>query len=634
MTRDDVVFARYHALQRDIAIVVLAAVAAMATQILVLKNLIHWGWSILMPLIMMSLGLFVFFYWLAHRRDTPEITVIRWRLRALSVMLVIAGVLTALGNIHLFNLTEGINRYFIIFQSSLYGFCFAFILNKIGPAAYIYNLLIIPSVIFYILYAKVEHAIPLAILLGVFEVGMLLAMRGSNQVFDNLINARFETQQMVDENIRIANHDALTNLPNRRKFFISVNEQLDTAKREGSSLAVGIIDLDNFKPINDAYGHHVGDLVLVEVAKRLSSINSETISYYRLGGDEFAFHLSPENREDNFQALGRKINYLISQPLRIDGLVLRLTVSIGVSILEDVQDTAQMLYEQSDFALYHAKRTGGGQLELFANRHLQEKLYLNKIDQSLRAADIEAEFYPLFHPIIDVSTGEVRAFESLARWNNSELKSVPPSLFIPVAESLGMIGEITKQLFKKSIVAMRNWPENIRLSFNLSAFDIANKTLVREISNALVNSDIEPSRFVFEITETALLKDFKTVREHIEQLRLTGARIALDDFGTGYSSLSHVQNMPLDKIKIDRSFIRDIETNGTSQTIVKSILALCRGMGIECVAEGAETESQIRFLYALGCTNIQGFFYSEPLHQDQVAQFIKRSRPMIAQAIL
>lgn len=619
-TRNDLVLARYYALLRDIPVVIMAAVSAMATQIMVFKDNVHWKWSIAMPLIMMGLGVFVFFYWLAHRNDTPTIKTIRFRLNGFSFLLVLAGLITVLGNLHLFGLTEGYSRYFIIFQTTLYGFCFAFILNKIGLAAYLYNLLIIPSVIFYLFYAHIEYALPLALMISIFEVGMLMTMNASANVFDSLVNAKYETQKLVDENRRLANHDFLTNLANRRLFFLRVEEQLENAKLYGQSFAVGIVDLDNFKPVNDAYGHHIGDLVLVEVARRLSLLLPEILSFYRLGGDEFAFHLY--GSQQDLQLIGHEINRAISEPIGIDGIIITLSASIGIATYPETRDSAQALYEHADFALYQAKRAGKAQLEVFSNIHQKQRLLQNQIDQALRNAEIEAEFYPVFHPIVDSHAGITTGFECLTRWRSPELKNVSPAQFIPVAESLGIISNLTIHMFRKSLEAMEKWPGQLSMSLNLSAYDITNQSVIMQLIKELSQSAVNPGRCIFEITETALVKDYSTAKENIELLRASGVKIALDDFGTGYSSLSHVQHLPFDKLKIDRSFISGIETNLTSQTIVRSILALCQGMQIECVAEGAETESQVRFLHGLGCSMVQGFFYSQPLLENQVKTFL------------
>jgi len=199
-------------------------------------------------------------------------------------------------------------------------------------------------------------------------------------------------------------------------------------------------------------------------------------------------------------------------------------------------------------------------------------------------------------------------------------------MFIPVAESLGMIADITELMFSRSMIEMATWPDNMRLSFNLSAYDVTNQSVIKALIGMMHTSQLAPDRFVFEITETALLQNFETARDNIGLLRKAGAKVALDDFGTGYSSLSHVQNLPLDKLKIDRSFVKDIETNTTSQTIVRSILALCHGMHMECVAEGAETESQVRFLQAMGCQLIQGYYFAKPMPKEQVQAYLAESK--------
>jgi len=341
-----------------------------------------------------------------------------------------------------------------------------------------------------------------------------------------------------------------------------------------------------------------------------------------LGGDEFAFHLVTDDEHASLRQIAQEINQAISQPIAIDGLLISIKASMGACIICDDYLSAQMLYEHADFALYHVKRTGRGNLEIYSETLEKERLHLNRIDQALRTADIHAELYPVFQPIIDMDANEVCAFESLARWQSPTIGAVSPAMFIPVAESLGMIADITKLMFSHSMIEMASWPDHMRLSFNLSAYDVTNQTVIKALIDMMHASQLAPGRFVFEITETALLQNFETARDNINLLRQAGAKVALDDFGTGYSSLSHVQTLPLDKLKIDRSFVKDIETNTTSQTIVRSILALCHGMHMECVAEGAETESQVRFLQAMGCQFIQGYYFAKPMPKEQVQPYL------------
>jgi diguanylate cyclase (GGDEF)-like protein len=621
-TSPELLLARYRSLIDDVPVVIFAALSAAAIQIIALHDGIDWRVSVAMPLFRMILAAMLFIYWFWHRDDNPNIQQVRWRLRAASVVLIFSAVVTFFRTLYLLSHTDIFGHYFLIVTVTLYGLCFAFILSKIGIAAYIYNGILISAALTGIFMSDFTQPYALAGLVLVFEIGMLFAMRASANVFDRLVSATYETHSLLEENQRLANLDALTDLPNRRQFFMHVEQQLIRAKRTAERLAVGIVDLDNFKPVNDAYGHHIGDLVLVEVGKRLAKVNITDVQFYRLGGDEFAFQVMTDEQHVILRQIGKEINRVISRPMNVDGIPISIKASIGACVFSNTKDTAQELYEHADFALYHVKRKGRGNMEIYSQALEEERLHLSKVDQALRAADMDAEMFPVFQPIINVNTGWISSFESLARWNSPALGVVPPALFIGVAESLGMISDLTRVMFKKSIIVMASWPAHTRLSFNLSAYDVTNKAVIEELIYMVAQSRIHPSRFVFEVTETALLQDFATAKDNIEILRQAGTKIALDDFGTGYSSLSHVQNLPLDKLKIDRSFIKDIETNSTSQTIVRSILALCQGMQIECVAEGAETESQVQFLQELGCQLIQGYFYSKPMAQEHIQSYL------------
>jgi diguanylate cyclase (GGDEF)-like protein len=621
-TNPELLLARYRSLLADVPVVIFTALSATAIQIIALHDAMDWQMTVALPLVRMALGAMLFLYWFSHRDDNPGMDKIRWRLRAASVVLVFAGLIAFCRSLYLFHHTDTFGQYFMIVYVTLYGLCFAFILSKLGVAAFIYNFFLLFAAISCIFMGDFEHPYLLTALVLVFEIGMLMAMRASNSMFHQLVNATYETHSLLEENQRLANQDSLTHLPNRRQFFMHVEQQLTRAKHTAGLFAVGIVDLDNFKPVNDAYGHHIGDLVLKEVGERLAKVTIAGVQFYRLGGDEFAFQVMSGAGYEKLNAIGKEVNRVIAMPMHMDGIQVSIKASIGACVLSNASDTAQDLYEHADFALYHVKRTGRGSMEIYSQALEDARLHLSKVDQALRVAEMETEFFPVFQPIVNVHSGQTSSFESLARWHNPAMGVVPPDEFISVAETLGMVSDITRLMFGKAIVAMASWPAHIRLSFNLSAYDVTSRAVIEELIGMMSGSGIHPSRFIFEITETALLQDFTTARNNIELIRQAGARIALDDFGTGYSSLSHVQKLPLDKLKIDRSFIKDIETNTTSQTIVRSILALCEGMKIECVAEGAETASQVQCLQALGCQLIQGYFYSKPMAQEHVLAYL------------
>jgi predicted signal transduction protein with EAL and GGDEF domain len=307
--------------------------------------------------------------------------------------------------------------------------------------------------------------------------------------------------------------------------------------------------------------------------------------------------------------------------------VFHLSASTGIAVFPDVDESTEKLYEYADYALYQAKNSGRGHPEVFSLQHLGSLQARIQIERALRGADIRQEFFTVFQPIVNTMANTPVAFECLARWHSPQIGLVTPNVFIPVAESIGLISNITLVLFEKAIQAMHTWPEQVGLSFNLSANDITSDKVIHALIQKVADSGVDAQRFTFELTETALLQDFISTRKNIELLRKAGVALALDDFGTGYSSLSHVQGLPLNKIKVDRSFVHDIETNPKSKMIVSSILVLCQGIGIDCVVEGAESPSQIALLQAMGCHIIQGFYYAQPMGEHAIADFLSTVEP-------
>lgn len=622
---EDLLRARYFSLLPYVPVVIVAAVVAMLTQISVFHATEPLLWSFVIPagLTVVSAGVFV--YWFFHRKEQPESIVVRRRLQFFASLLIVAGLSTIVCDLHLLQHSAGCSRYFLIVQMTLYGICFPFLLVSLGRPAYLYNLMLIATTVVYLLYADVEYAQPFAFMILVFEAGMLTAMNRRNKSFDSLVFSSLHAQKLAKENARLANVDILTELPNRRQFFAAIHAQsLDHLKATGSRFAIGIIDLDKFKLVNDSHGHRVGDLVLVEIARRLNEYSEchHPISFYRLGGDEFAFHKHFAGDMAALNTLGQSLIQSIEQPVAVEGLVFHLSASIGIAVFPDVEESTEKLYEYADYALYQAKNSGRGHPEVFSSQHLGSLQARVRVERALRGADLHQEFFAAFQPIVNTMVKTPVAFECLARWHHPEIGLVKPNVFIPVAESIGLISSITLVLFDKAIQAMRDWPEEVGLSFNLSANDITNDKVIHALIQKVADSGLRAQRFTFELTETALLQDFVSTRKHIELLREAGVALALDDFGTGYSSLSHVQGLPLNKIKVDRSFVHDIETNPKSRMIVSSILILCQGIGIDCVVEGAESKSQIALLQSMGCQIIQGFYYAQPMSAYAIADFL------------
>lgn len=456
-------------------------------------------------------------------------------------------------------------------------------------------------------------------------VTLLMVTTVQSRNFASMIEARVALEAVSKENEKLANRDALTGLANRRQFFTHLDYEFAEAERVNRRLIVGIIDLDGFKPINDLYGHAMGDNLLTQVGERLSDLADRQISISRLGGDEFALVINKGLRDEKLLELGREICALLNMPFTLPEASVQISGSIGFAVYPDLAANCNELYERADYALYRGKKTNRGDVAVFCNSHIREIETDSKIERILSDANLEQEIAVFYQPIVDLDTSRTVAFEALARWDGPILGKVSPAHFIPIAEKTGLITRLTEILLKKALNAASTWPKDIRLSFNLSAKDISSPTAAMKIFNIIRKSKIDPKRIDLEITETATMFDFEQAQSSIQLLKSLGCGIALDDFGTGFSSLSHLHALPLTKIKIDRSFVAQIDQKPASYKIVKSLLALSRDMHLQCVVEGVETEEELAVIDSCGGQLVQGYFFSEPMPENKVSQFIKET---------
>ncbi len=442
-----------------------------------------------------------------------------------------------------------------------------------------------------------------------------------------------EMQLLSDENLRLANLDSLTRIANRRSFFSNLASAFEHAQAEKTRLAIGVVDLDGFKPVNDLYGHSAGDKVLVEVADRLSAFDNAGCSIFRLGGDEFALLIDADGTDEKALVdLGQQVCASISQPIMIGNSVVHVTGSMGIAVYPDVGTNGQDLYEHADYALYNAKRENRASVVVFNARQAKALFRLRQVEEVLFAADLDRELSLAYQPIVDAVSGRTVGFEALARWTSPVLGPVSPAEFIPVAEQHGRINLITRLLLTRALKDAASWSGEPYLSFNLSPHDLAVEENVLRIIAAVNASGLAPGRINFEITETAIMHDFDQAIHSIELLRALGCQVSLDDFGTGYSSLNHVHKLPLSRIKIDRCFVDHIDERAASYKIVKSVLALCSEMGLMAIAEGVEREEEVRILRALGVDAMQGYYFSAPLPGDLVAARLKAESAVAVKA--
>jgi diguanylate cyclase (GGDEF)-like protein len=434
-----------------------------------------------------------------------------------------------------------------------------------------------------------------------------------------------KTQRLSDDNFRLASIDSLTDLPNRRSFFASLRALSEQALGTGTGFNVGLIDLDGFKQVNDIYGHASGDLVLKEVGERLLALAEPGIFFARLGGDEFGVLAQHKLANETLVELGERICETLSQPYRIAGNVAELTGTIGWAAFPEVGTTVQQVFERADAALYVGKEGRRGTPVIFSTEHETRIRRSSLVAQELRHADLESELFLEFQPIHDMLTQRTLGMEALGRWHNERLGAVRPEEFIRIAERTELILRVTEVLLRKALAQASRWPSDLYLSFNLSAIDISTSQRARRLVDIVLNSNVPAHRVNFEITETAVTRDFEQARSSLTMIKQAGCRVSLDDFGTGYSSLSYVHRLPFDTIKIDRSFMTDVDTNSASKKIVKSVLDLCRNLGLECVVEGLETSSQAEAVKALGARAVQGYLFGRPMRAGAVTDYLETS---------
>ena len=579
--------------------------------------------------------------WLRTRRQTMSTDQVVRRLKS---TVALSGILTVLMLVWAASLLRYGDAYAqsqIVFFLAITAIGCTFCLMHVRPAALVMTIVGVAPGATFLLSTGRPTFVAMAIDWSLVSVAMVYIVLTHSRDFASMINFQKETLRLASENLRLANLDVLTELPNRRQFFANLHDLLSAAATDGRRFVVGVIDLDGFKSVNDVYGHAVGDEVLVETGRRLKDLFNESVSLARLGGDEFGILIDDDLSEGQIKAYGRRICEAVQAPFRLPTVTAQIACSIGFATYPEVGMTAELLFERADYALYHVKQHARGGSVIFSQEHEIQIRQFALVENCLRNADLEQELSIEFQPIVHVARGEVVAFEALARWDNPKLGRVAPGVFIPIAERTDYICQLTQTLLRKALASARGWPDDIRISFNLSVRDISSAEAILNIIAIVEDSGVLPERIDLEVTETALMHDFDKGYECLKALKALGVRISLDDFGSGYSSLSYVHRLPLDKIKIDRSFIDDIETQGRSRDIVKTIIDLCENLRIECIVEGLETKEHVEIVRGLGGEMMQGYYFAKPMHASGVPEFlatsarssIKRARKSVAVAI-
>ena len=422
----------------------------------------------------------------------------------------------------------------------------------------------------------------------------------------------------------LAEHDALTGLPNRTLLNRKVVTLLEKAAEAGRSLAVAFVDLDNFKLVNDSLGHAAGDELLKVVAQRISAQVRSSGVVSRIGGDEFIVVL--EENQDPFHERLKAILEGISEPLTIDGVKIRVTCSIGVACSRKHGDTASELFANADMALYRVKESGRNGIQLFTPAMGEEaRSKLSRIEELRRAVERD-EFVLHYQPQKDIRSGQVIGVEALVRWQHPVEGLLLPGTFIPLAEETGLVVPIGDMVLREACRQARAWQEKglptLRIAVNVSARQFLENSLIDQVASALRAAELDPQWLELELTESLIMRDVEGAIERMHELKELGVSFAIDDFGTGYSSLSTLRRFPLSRLKIDRSFIADIPEKAGDMAITSAIVSLGKTLELEVVAEGVETEEQVRFLEGAGCEMFQGYLFARPLPASEVETLI------------
>jgi diguanylate cyclase (GGDEF)-like protein/PAS domain S-box-containing protein len=419
------------------------------------------------------------------------------------------------------------------------------------------------------------------------------------------LKARKDAEQHI---YFLAHHDALTSLPNRSHFNARIDQEI-AALTPGKSLAVLCLDLDRFKEVNDLFGHTAGDKVLQAVASRVTAVLGERQMMARLGGDEFAILMADAN-----PASASRLAKTILEALRASGDApeTHIATSIGIALCPDDAADRQSLLIHADTALYRAKTEGRNTYRFFEARMGAEVRERRMLEHDLRHAIMRDQLRLVYQPQKEIQSGKVVGFEALIRWKHPIRGEISPAVFIPIAEETGAILQIGDWVLKTACREAATWKQPLKIAVNVSAVQLYNAKFVQELHQMLLETGLPPGRLEIEITETALVRDFNRALAMLRQIKALGIRIAMDDFGTGYSSLSNLRAFPFDRIKIDGSFIKSVNSNGQAATIVRAVLGLGRGLGLPVLAEGVETDAELQFLQDELCDEVQGYLLGRP----------------------
>ncbi|WP_449539409.1 putative bifunctional diguanylate cyclase/phosphodiesterase [Ferdinandcohnia sp. Marseille-Q9671] len=442
----------------------------------------------------------------------------------------------------------------------------------------------------------------------------------SDSIHRSLSDLEEYYEKKAEEKIAcLAYFDAHTGLPNRLHFTNQVEEIVQNGKKK--RLAVLFIDLDRFKIINDTVGHHAGDIILKELANRIQVLIPDKSNLARFSGDKFTILLTEDIEIDRIVDLGQKLLHDIAKPIMYEAREFFLTGSIGVSLYPNDGITTELLFKHADTAMNLSKQHGGNKMKFYSTEMNQQVLYQLELEGYLRRALEKEEFHLCYQPLIDLASGEIYGSEALIRWEHPKLGLVPPGEFIPLAEETGLIHAIGKWVLTKACQENKKWHDMgfdyLTISVNVSANQFQQISFIDEVKEALLETGLPPQYLTLELTEGVMLRNITHSVFVMKELQKLGVKVSIDDFGTGYSSLSYLKDLPINTLKIDRTFINNLKVNTSDVAIVKAIITMGHGLAVKVVAEGVETNEQIALLKELECHYAQGFYIDRPMKSKE-----------------
>ena len=590
-------------------------------------------WTLAAPgALVLALGLRSL-YWLRARRDAEnrDESVMR---RDLRVALVVGPALTftlslaAAASLPPDNAAERALALFGLWAAAV---ACAFCLVRVAYAAVLVIFSSSAPLIVLLLLARDGMTFWLAVLLLAVSCLLILMLSETYRAFEDMVRSRFvlaEKHRAAEAAKRaatlIAHTDDLTGLANRRWIQSFLGARVEAG--DDRPFALGLMDLDGFKPINDIHGHLAGDSILREVGRRLTLAVGSSGRAARMGGDEFAVVCEGIGAPEEAAATGRALQAIFAEPFIVDGKTVHLSGGFGFALFPGAARDANQLVRLADAALYRSKADGRGSVCVFDIEDEKAAVERATLEQALHGAVAGGRIGVAFQPIVDLASGRVTGFESLARWSDAQLGAVSPSVFIPAAERLGLIDRLSQDLLRKAASAALRWPTDVSLSFNLSAGQLSKPGASDAILAVLAEVGLAPERLAIEVTETAILQNLDAARATVGALRAAGVRVALDDFGAGYSSLAQVRDLSLDAIKMDRSFVDRICDDPKIASLAESIVDLARKLDLPCIGEGIERVEQLDKLRGDGCAAGQGWLFAAAMPEEQVAGWLRERR--------